>query len=88
MRSRADWRTRLRAALSFADHLLAHLDSLVSAYLDVRPARLWGADFATWLGTTWRAHLAAAHARRHGPGRGVIAIVITRPTTERNHRER
>lgn len=89
MSARPDWRTRLRAALAFADHLLAHLDTLVSACLDTRPVRLWGADLAAWLGSTWRAHLATAHTRRHGPGRGVIAVVINRPNTaERSARER
>lgn len=77
--TRPDWRTRLRAAASFADHLLCHLDSLISARLDIRPIRHTLADFAAWLGTTWRTHLHTAHVRRCGPGRGVIAVVINRP---------
>ncbi|MEV2279223.1 hypothetical protein AB0I72_26960 [Nocardiopsis sp. NPDC049922] len=80
--TRTDWRTRLRATASFADHLLCHADSLISAWLDIRPIRNTLADAAAWLGRTWREHLHAAHVRRYGPGRGVIAIVINRPTTE------
>lgn len=83
---RTDWRTRLRAAASFADHLLCHLDSLISACLDIRPIRNQLADFATWWGRTWRTHLHAAHVRRYGPGRGLIAVVITRPTTTKESR--
>jgi len=74
---------RLRAAATFADHLLCHLDSLISARLDIRPIRFQLADFAAWLGQTWRAHLHAAHVRRYGPGRGVIAVVINRNTNEK-----
>ncbi len=77
--SRHRWRTRLRATATFADHLLCHLDSLISACLDIRPVRNQLADFAAWLGTTWRTHLHAAHVRRYGPGRGVIAVVINCP---------
>ncbi|WP_028647878.1 hypothetical protein [Nocardiopsis sp. CNT312] len=80
--ARALWRVRLSAALAFTDHLLAHVDSYVAACLDIRPVRVWGAELATWLGQTWRAHLHTAHVRRYGPGRGVIAVVINRPTNE------
>lgn len=80
-----DWRTRLRAAASFADHLLCHLDSLISARLDIRPMRNSLADFAAWLGQTWRAHLHRAHVRRYGPGRGLI--VITTRTTDTTDKE-
>lgn len=73
------WRTRLRAVLTFADHLLLQADTLVSACLDIRPLHRSGADFLAWLGRTWRAHMATARTRHHGPGRGVIAVVITRP---------
>ncbi|MFE0270512.1 hypothetical protein ACFWZ7_26180 [Nocardiopsis alba] len=81
---KAGWRTRLRAAAGFADHLLFHLDSLISARLDIRPIRSQLMDLASWLGQTWRAHLHAAHVRRYGPGRGVIAVVINRPNTTTN----
>lgn len=81
--SRPDWRTRLRAIATFADHLLCHLDSLISARLDIRPIRNQIANFAAWLGLTWRTHLHAAHVRRYGPGRGLIAVVINRPTSEK-----
>jgi hypothetical protein len=77
---KTDWRTRLRATATFADHLLLHADTLISACLDIRPIGNTLTDVAGWLGRTWRAHLDAARIRRHGPGRGVIAIVITRPT--------
>ncbi|MFD6950328.1 hypothetical protein A6A08_02030 [Nocardiopsis sp. TSRI0078] len=80
--SSTDWRTRLRAAASLADHLLCHADSVVSAWLDIRPIRHTLADCAGWLGRTWRAHLYRAHVRRYGPGRGVIAVVINRTTTK------
>ncbi|MDE3724508.1 hypothetical protein PWG71_24215 [Nocardiopsis sp. N85] len=74
------WRTRLQAALTFADHLLLQADTLISACLDIRPLHRSGTEFLRWLGQTWRTHLATAHARRYGPGRGVIAVIITRPT--------
>lgn len=85
--NRPNWRIRLRAAASFADHLLCQADSLISASLDIRPLRHQIADLAAWWGTTWRTHLHAAHVRRYGPGRGVIALVITRPnrTTKEDH---
>ena len=79
---RPTWRTRLIAAATFVDYLLLHADSLISAWLDVRPLRHSLADVATWLGQTWREHLDRAHVRRHGPGRGVITITINRPTEE------
>lgn len=79
---RTDWRTRLRAGAALLDHLLCHADSVVSAWLDIRPIRHTLADAAGWLGRTWRTHLDAARIRRHGPGRGVIAVVITPKTTE------
>ncbi|MFC3997963.1 hypothetical protein ACFOVU_18660 [Nocardiopsis sediminis] len=88
--ARTSWRVRLRAALSFADHLAARLDAYTAACLDIRPVRSWGSDLAAWLGESWRAHLAAARIRRHGPGRGVIAVVINHPTTDtrKDSRER
>lgn len=85
--NRTDWRTCLRAAGSFADHLLCHLDSLISSSLDIRPVRNQLADLAAWWVTTWRTHLHAAHVRRYGPGRGLIAVVITRPTTTKESRD-
>lgn len=75
---RTDWRTRARAAFAFVDHLICHADSLISARLDIRPIRSQLADAAAWLGRTWRTHLHAAHVRKYGPGRGVIAITINR----------
>ncbi|MEV2279355.1 hypothetical protein AB0I72_27640 [Nocardiopsis sp. NPDC049922] len=87
--ARTPWRVRLSAAASFADHLLCHADSLISAWLDTRPLRNTLADAAAWLGQTWRTHLHAAHVRRYGPGRGVIAVVINHPTNEtEENRER
>lgn len=89
MSRRTDWRTRMRAAFAFVDHLICQADSLISARLDIRPIRSQLADVAAWLGRTWRAHLHAAHVRRYGPGRGVIAVTINRRTnTEETPRER
>ena len=79
---RPDWRTRLRAGAALLDHLLCHADSVVSAWLDIRPVRHTLADAAGWLGRTWRAHLHRAPVRKYGPGRGLIAIVITPKTEE------
>ncbi|MFE6387657.1 hypothetical protein [Nocardiopsis dassonvillei] len=82
MSTRTDWRTRLAATVAFIDHLLLQTDTLISACLDIRPLnRSLGAALG-WLGRTWREHLSAARTRRHGPGRGVIAVVITRPSEE------
>ncbi|MCY9787166.1 hypothetical protein KIK06_25105 [Nocardiopsis sp. EMB25] len=86
MSRRPTWRTRLAAAASFVDHLLCQADSLISAWLDVRPLRNTAADAAAWLGRTWRAHLHHAHVRRYGPGRGLIAVVINRRPTKENTR--
>ncbi|HIY42975.1 MAG TPA: hypothetical protein H9836_17860 [Candidatus Nocardiopsis merdipullorum] len=80
MTRRTDWRTRLRAGAAFLDHLICHADSVVSAWLDIRPLRHTFADGAAWLGRTWRAHLHRAHVRKHGPGRGLIAVVINTKT--------
>lgn len=77
-----DWRTRLRAGAAFLDHLICHADSVISAALDIRPLRHTFADAAAWLGRTWRAYLHRAHVRKFGPGRGLIAVVITPKTEE------
>lgn len=81
MNRRTDWRTRLAAAAAFVDHLLLQADTLISACLDIRPLHKSLGDFLRWLGQTWRAHLSTARTRRHGPGRGVVAVII-RPTEE------
>ncbi|WP_238346890.1 hypothetical protein [Nocardiopsis dassonvillei] len=81
MKAQPTWRTRFMAVTSFVDHLLCHTDSLISAWLDVRPLRYVLADFSGCLGRTWREHLHHAHVRRYGPGRGLLAVVITRPKT-------
>jgi hypothetical protein len=78
---RTDWRTRLAAGLAFCDHLLLHADSLISACLDIRPLHRSLGQALGWLGRGWREHLDRARVRRYGPGRGVIAVVINRPTT-------
>ncbi|MET9710968.1 hypothetical protein [Nocardiopsis alba] len=82
MTRRAAWGTRLAAGVAFLDHLLCQTDSLVSAWLDIRPVRHTLAEAAAWTGRTWRTHLDRAHIRKYGPGRGLIAVVINRPTTE------
>src|SRR5699024_10330752 len=77
------WSTRLRAGAALLDHLLCHADSVISAALDIRPLRHTFADAAAWLGRTWRAYLHRAHVRKYGPGRGLIAVVLNHPKTEK-----
>lgn len=77
-----DLRTRLTALVGLLGYGLLWVDAYLAACLDRRPLMRTAERFAAWLGRTWRRAAADAHTRRHGPGRGVIAIVINRPRTE------
>jgi len=77
-----DTRTRLAAAIALIGRLLLLADAYVAACLDRRPLVCVAEDAAAWLGRAWRASAAEARIRRYGPGRGLIAVVITRPTRE------
>lgn len=77
-----DARTRLAAVGTLLSRLVLIVDAYVAAVLDRRPMIRVAEDTAAWLGRAWRAAAAEARTRRHGPGRGVIAVVITRPTRE------
>lgn len=80
-------RIRIRAALRWADESLQALDSYVAALLDVRSLRSVGCELAADWGARWRRHREAARIREYGPGRGVIAVVITprTPDTDPNN---
>lgn len=75
-----DARTRLAAIGNLLSRLVLIVDAYVAAVLDRRPLIRIAEDLAAWLGRAWRSAAAEARTRRHGPGRGVIAVVITRPT--------
>lgn len=77
-----DARTRLAAVVALLGRLLLLVDAYVSACLDRRPLIRVAEDVAAWLGRAWRASAAEARIRRYGPGRGLIAVVITSPTRE------
>lgn len=77
-----DARTRLAAVGNLLSRLVLIVDAYVAAVLDRRPLIRVAEDTAAWLGRAWRASAAEARTRRYGPGRGVIAVVITRPTRE------
>lgn len=77
-----DARTRLAAVGNLLSRLLLMADAYVAACLDRRPMIRVAEDTAAWLGRAWRAAAAEARTRRHGPGRGLVAVVITRPTRE------
>jgi len=77
-----DTRTRLAAVIALIGRLLLLADAYVAACLDRRPLVCVAEDAAAWLGRAWRASAAEARIRRYGPGRGLIAVVITRPTRE------
>lgn len=77
----ASWRIRLRAAARMADETLQNIDSYLAARLDTRSLRSVLCEAATWMSSTWRRHREAAHIREYGPGRGLLAVIITRPTT-------
>jgi len=77
-----DTRTRLAAVIALIGRLLLLADAYVAACLDRRPLVCVAEDAAAWLGRAWRASAAEARIRRCGPGRGLIAVVITRPTRE------
>lgn len=77
-----DCRTRIAAIGNLASRLVLLADAYLAAVLDRRPLIRIAEDLAAWLGRTWRSAAAEARTRRHGPGRGVIAVVITRPTRE------
>jgi len=80
-----DARTRLAAVVALVGRLLLLVDAYAAAVLDRRPLVRVAEDAAAWLGRAWRASVAEARTRRHGPGRGVIAVVITQtqPTPTR-----
>ena len=77
-----DARTRLAAVVALIGRLVLLIDAYVAACLDRRPLVCVAEDVAAWLGRAWRAAAAEARIRRYGPGRGLIAVVITRPTRE------
>ncbi len=77
-----DARTRLAAIGNLLSRLVLLIDAYVAACLDRRPLVCVAEDVAAWLGRAWRAAAAEARIRRYGPGRGLIAVVITRPTRE------
>ncbi|GAB3452675.1 hypothetical protein GCM10027570_31130 [Streptomonospora sediminis] len=74
-----DPRTRLAAIAGVIGRTVLWLDAYTAACLDRRPVMKSAEDLAAWLGRTWRRCAADARTRRHGPGRGLIAVVITRP---------
>ena len=78
-----DARTRLAAVVALIGRLVLLVDVYVAACLDRRPLVRVAEDVAAWLGRAWRASAAEARIRRYGPGRGVIAVVITQPTPTR-----
>jgi hypothetical protein len=78
----ASWRIRIRAAARMADEALQAADSYIAALLDVRSLRSVGCEAAARLGSTWRRHRDAARIREYGPGRGLLAVIITRPASE------
>ena len=80
-----DARTRLAAVIALLGRLVLLVDAYVAAVLDRRPLVRVAEDAAAWLGRAWRASAAEARIRRYGPGRGVIAVVITQtqPTPTR-----
>lgn len=74
-----DARTRLAAIGNLLSRLVLLIDAYVAACLDRRPLIRVAEDVAAWLGRAWRASAAEARIRRYGPGRGLIAVVITQP---------
>ncbi|MGV2383760.1 MAG UNVERIFIED_CONTAM: hypothetical protein LOD86_00630 [Thermobifida fusca] len=78
-----DARTRLAAIGNLLSRLVLLIDAYVAACLDRRPLIRVAEDVAAWLGRAWRASAAEARIRRYGPGRGLIAVVITQPTPTR-----
>mgnify|MGYP001263492848 CR=1 FL=1 len=78
-----DARTRLAAIGNLLGRLVLLIDAYVAACLDRRPLIHVAEDVAAWLGRAWRASAAEARIRRYGPGRGLIAVVITQPTPTR-----
>lgn len=79
----AAWRIRLRAAARMADETLQCLDSYIAARLDTRTLRSLLCEGAAWVSSTWRRHRDAARTAEYGPGRGLLALIITRPTTDK-----
>ena len=80
-----DTRTRLAALGNLLSRCLLIADAYLAACLDTRPLMKTAEAFAAWLGRTRRTAAADARTRRHGPGRGVIAVIITRPTTREDN---
>lgn len=78
-----DARTRLAAIGNLLSRLVLLIDAYVAACLDRRPLIRVAEDVAAWLGRAWRASAAEARIRRYGPGRGLIAVVITQPKGHR-----
>ncbi|HLU98109.1 MAG TPA: hypothetical protein VKZ89_14825 [Thermobifida alba] len=75
-----DARTRISAIARVIGAALLVADAYLAACLDTRPLIRRAEGGARWLGRTWRRAAADARIRRHGPGRGVIAVTINRPT--------
>ena len=71
--------------LGVTGRLLLALDVYLAARLpgDRRPLMFHILTGAAWLGRTWRTVTDEVRTRRYGPGRGLIAVTINRPKTEK-----
>lgn len=78
-------RDYLHVVLGVTGRLLLALDVYLAARLpgDRRPAMFYILATAEWLGRTWRTVADEVRTRRYGPGRGLIAVTINRPKTEK-----
>ncbi|NYI99294.1 hypothetical protein HNR12_005648 [Streptomonospora nanhaiensis] len=74
-----DLLTRLSALAGVIGQIVLWLDAYTAACLDRRPLIRTAEDIAAWLGRTWRWSAAHARWRRHGPGRGLVAMTIRPP---------
>lgn len=79
-------RIRIRAVLRLADEALQSLDAYIAAVLDVRSLRSVACEVAERWGRRWRRHREDARIREYGPGRGLLAVIITRPAHDKEHK--
>ncbi|CAM3656506.1 hypothetical protein GCM10009799_47480 [Nocardiopsis rhodophaea] len=76
--------TRLRALSLMFGELVLLADAYIAAVLDTRPLIHHAVNTAAWLGRSWRRCRSTSMTRQFGPGRGLVAVVITRPTTRKD----
>ncbi len=77
---------RRRTWAKVVERLALDTDLWIAARLDTRPLADVALDAAAWAGRVWRHAAATARHTLYGPGRGLLAVLITKPKETRDVR--